>query len=161
MFGTCEDTLLDHIIDKRVRKEKVSREWIAKEVKKLITLPRFVASEHLVSSFMKRNGLSLRKATNLTTLADDVLLARAVSNMEFLTTHIPKMNIDCTIRMDEIAEYFEECRMHTVHEVGAQHVMIRSTGFSSMRIIAILAVTTSGRKLTPLLIWEEKQSGEI
>lgn len=161
LLDTYEDLLLDHIVEKRVRKEKVSREWIANETRKLVSLPEFVASERWVSSFMKRNGLSLRKVTNLTTLDDNTLLSRATSYMKFLGTHIPSMNIDRTILMDETAVYFEDCRMHTVDEVGAHHVVLRSIGFSSMRITVILAVTASGRKLPPLLIWKGKQSAEI
>eukprot|EP00644_Phytophthora_capsici_P010202 jgi/Phyca11/120428/e_gw1.41.340.1 len=110
---------------------------------------------------MKRNCLTLRKRTNLTTLGDDELVERAVSYMTYLGEHKPSMNRDRTILMDETAVYFEDARTHTVDEVGARHVVIRSTGFSSMRITAALAVTASGKKLPPCLIWKRKTRGSI
>ena len=45
--------------------------------------------------------------------------------------------------MDETAVYFEDARNQTVDNTGAWHVVIRSTGFASMRITVILAVTAS------------------
>ncbi|KAG1685012.1 hypothetical protein DVH05_009779 [Phytophthora capsici] len=59
-----------------------------------------------------------------------------------------------TVLMDETAVYFEDPRLDTVDVVGARHVVLRSTGFASMRITVVLAVTASGKKLTPLLIWK-------
>ncbi|ETO70560.1 hypothetical protein F444_12982 [Phytophthora nicotianae P1976] len=108
-----------------------------------------------------RGCLTLRKRTNLTTLGDDELVERAVSYMTYLGEHKPSMNRDRTILMDETAVYFEDARTHTVDEVGARHVVIRSTGFSSMRITAALAVTASGKKLPPSLIWKRKTRGPI
>ncbi|ETI30203.1 hypothetical protein F443_22678 [Phytophthora nicotianae P1569] len=108
-----------------------------------------------------RGCLTLRKRTNLTTLGDDELVERAVSYMTYLGEHKPSMNRDRTILMDETAVYFEDARTHTVDEVGARHVVIRSTGFSSMRITAALAVTASGKKLPPCLIWKRKTRGPI
>lgn len=63
-----------------MRKEKVSRQWIA-EIDIGMGITDFVASEGWVSNFMRRNGLSLRKTTNLTTLTDAELVDRAVSYM--------------------------------------------------------------------------------
>ncbi|GMF47998.1 unnamed protein product [Phytophthora fragariaefolia] len=84
-----EDMLYDLVIDKRLRKEKVTREWIADQA--LVyhaslhadddAPPPFAASQHWVSNFMARYSLSLRRRTNLTTLSDEALVGRAVSYM--------------------------------------------------------------------------------
>ncbi|KAG3068836.1 hypothetical protein PC122_g16775 [Phytophthora cactorum] len=58
--------------------------------------------------------------------------------------------------MDETAVYFEDARNQTVDIIGSRHVVVRSTGFLSMRITAVLAVTATGKKLLPLLIWKGK-----
>ncbi|KAG3062075.1 hypothetical protein PC121_g12744 [Phytophthora cactorum] len=110
---------------------------------------------------MQRNNLSLRRRTNLTTLTDEVLVDRAVSFMRFLQEHNPTMNLNKTVLMDETAIYFEDPRNQTIDEIGARHVVLRSTGFASMRITAALAVTASGKKLPPCLIWKRKTRGPI
>ncbi|KAE9052173.1 hypothetical protein PR001_g757 [Phytophthora rubi] len=110
---------------------------------------------------MARNNLTLRKRTNLTTLTDDVLVDRAEAFMKFLEDHKPQMNHERTILMDETAVYFEDARPYTVDEIGARHVVVRSTGFASMRITVMLAVTASGKKLPPCIIWKRKTRGSI
>eukprot|EP00644_Phytophthora_capsici_P014948 jgi/Phyca11/20524/fgenesh1_pg.PHYCAscaffold_65_\ len=62
--------------------------------------------------------------------------------------------MDHTVLMDETAVYFEDRRRQTVDVTGARHVVLKSTGFASMRITAVLAVTASGRKLLPLIVWK-------
>ncbi|OWZ21105.1 hypothetical protein PHMEG_0004400 [Phytophthora megakarya] len=160
------------VYDKRIRKEKVSRCWIATAAIALFQDSRteeeheedpirFVASDPWIQNFMNRNNLTLRKRTNLTTLTDEVLVSRAVSYMHYLTLHKPEMNLDRTILMDETAVYFEDARTNTVDDIGARHIVVRSTGFASMRITVMLAVTASGRKLPPCLIWKRKNRGSI
>ncbi|ETI39625.1 hypothetical protein F443_14791 [Phytophthora nicotianae P1569] len=146
VFGELEDTLVDMIYDLRISKEKVTREWIAAQARELFHSSRteeeaeehpirFTASDPWVSSFMQRHGFSLRRRTNLTTLTDEELVRRAVSFMSFLETH--------------------------KDVVGRRHVVIHSTGFASMRITAAFAVTASGKKLPPCLIWKRKTRGPI
>lgn len=38
--------------------------------------------------------------------------------------------------------------------VGARDAVLKSTGFASKLITTVLAVTTSGRKLLPLVVWK-------
>ncbi|KAJ8556659.1 hypothetical protein ON010_g9306 [Phytophthora cinnamomi] len=78
--------------------------------------------------------------------------------MKFLRSAVPAMDLNRTILMDETAVYFEDARNQTVDITGCRHVVVRSTGFSSMRITAVLAVSATGRKLPPLLIWKGKDS---
>ncbi|CEG37592.1 hypothetical protein PHYSODRAFT_249765 [Plasmopara halstedii] len=103
---------------------------------------------------MARYGLSLRRRTNLTILTDKVGIERAVSYMRFLQDQRPRLDLDQTVLMDETAEYFEDARNQTVDFVGARHVIVCSTGFASMRITVILAVSAASKKLPPILIWE-------
>lgn len=103
---------------------------------------------------MKRNDLSLRRVTNVTTLDDDTVIQRTVSFLAYLQQQRPEMEPSRTILMDETTVYFHDPHMLTVEETGAQHVVMHLTGFQSIRITAVLAVTASGHKLTPLLIWK-------
>eukprot|EP00644_Phytophthora_capsici_P018801 jgi/Phyca11/132229/e_gw1.143.16.1 len=90
---------------------------------------------------MKRNDLSLRRRTNLTTLSDEQLAS---------------FNFAHTVLMDETAVYFEDAREQTVEVRGSRHVVVKSTGFASMRVTAVLAITATGVKLPPLVIWKHK-----
>ncbi|KAG6590954.1 DDE superfamily endonuclease, CENP-B-like [Phytophthora cinnamomi] len=161
-----EDALYDEIVAKRLRKEKVTRAWIGHMARVIYASHHdddavfggFAASPHWITGFMRRYGLSLRRRTNLTTLTDETLVERAVSYMKFLRSAVPAMDLNRTILMDETAVYFEDARNQTVDITGSRHVVVRSTGFSSMRITAVLAVSATGRKLPPLLIWKGKAS---
>ncbi|KAG2790045.1 hypothetical protein Pcac1_g852 [Phytophthora cactorum] len=164
LSGAMEEALYDEVVAKRLKKEKVTRTWIGHMARVIFACQGttsaspdgFMASPHWITGFMRRYGLSLRRRTNLTTLSDDKLVDRAVSYMTFLQSAKPTMDLHRTILMDETAVYFEDAHNQTVDIIGSRHVVIRSTGFSSMWITAVLAVTATGKKLPPLLIWKGK-----
>ncbi|GMF42610.1 unnamed protein product [Phytophthora lilii] len=158
-----EEALYDEVVAKRLKKQKVTREWIGHMARVIFACQQsdtmgpsgFVASPHWVTGFMRRYGLSLRRRTNLTSLTDEVLVTRAISYMNYRQSAIPDMDFDRTVLMDERAVYFEDARNQSVDLIGSRHVVVRSTGFASMRITAVLAVS---RKLPPLLIWKGKST---
>ncbi|KAG4243424.1 hypothetical protein PC116_g8720 [Phytophthora cactorum] len=164
LSGAMEEALYDEVVAKRLKKEKVTRAWIGHMARVIFACQGttsaspdgFMASPHWITGFMRRYGLSLRRRTNLTTLSDDKLVDRAVSYMTFLQSAKPTIDLHRTILMDETAVYFEDARNQTVDIIGSRHVVVRSTGFLSMRITAVLAVTATGKKLLPLLIWKGK-----
>ena len=61
--------------------------------------------------------------------------------------------------MDETAVYFEDCRTQTIDFEGRRHVIMKSAGFSSMRITAYVGVWATGERAAPLLIHKGKDSG--
>ncbi|KAJ8578384.1 hypothetical protein ON010_g810 [Phytophthora cinnamomi] len=103
---------------------------------------------------MRRYDLSLRRPTNLTTLTDDAPTDRAVCFMAYLSPRVDVLSIDHTVLMDETAVHFEDPRRQTIDETGAEHVVLQSTGFASMRVTAVLAVSATGLKLPPLVVWK-------
>jgi hypothetical protein len=166
LLASVEETLFDLIIERRIRKEKVTRDWIAETALALFEhsggeAGTFLASENWVTRFMDRFDLTIRRRTNLTTLDDEVLVGRAVAYMEFLELHKPNMDPARVVLMDETALYFEDLRDTTVEQEGARHIVIRSTGFASMRVTLILAVTMSGRKLMPIIVEKGKATFEF
>lgn len=50
--------------------------------------------------------------------------------------------------------YFEDPRRDIIDVTGARHVVLRSSGFASMRITVALTVTAAGMRL--LVIWKGK-----
>jgi len=105
---------------------------------------------------MKRNDLSLRRRTNLTVISDDVLVQFAVGFMSFLGDLRTQCSPEHSVLMDETAVFFEDARDTTEYATGARHVVVWSTGFASMRITVVVAVTASDRKLIPLVTWKHK-----
>ncbi|KAG2888950.1 hypothetical protein PC115_g19907 [Phytophthora cactorum] len=72
VLGEAEDTLVDLIYDRRLKKEKVTRDWIAAQARLMFHESRteeeheghpirFAASDPWVTAFMQRNNLSLRR----------------------------------------------------------------------------------------------------
>ena len=159
-LGELEDILFDQILFLRSNKEKVSRSWIQATAKTMATseigYSDFAASDRWLSGFMERYGLSLRRTTNLTILTDDEVTNRAVKYMQYLNSKRNTIDLDNCVLMDESALYFEDPRRDTVEMMGARHVVLKSSGFASMRITVVLAVTASAKKTTPLLIWKGK-----
>ncbi|GMF28180.1 unnamed protein product [Phytophthora lilii] len=118
LSAAMKEALYDEVVAKRLKKQKVTREWIGHMARVIFACQQsdtmgpsgFVASPHWVTWFMRRYGLSLRRRTNLTTLTDEVLVTRAISYMKYLRSAIPDMDFDRTVLMDETAVYFDNAR---------------------------------------------------
>lgn len=119
----------------------------------------FAASERWLCAFMRRYGLSLGCTTNLTTLTDVELVRRAARFMSYLSKLKSRFDLSRIILMDETTVYFEDPRRETVDFVGSRHLVLRSTGFASMRVAAVLAVAANGTKLLPLVICKKRTTG--
>ena len=157
-----ENVLFDQIVEMRTRKMKVSRSLMRGFAQKLAqeaSLSDFKASSTWCTLFMGRFKLSLRRVTNLTTLTDSQLVQRSVDYMMFLQETLKSVSRNRTLLMDETAIYFEDCRTQTIDFEGRRHVIMKSTGFSSMRITACVGVWATGDRAAPLLIHKGKDSG--
>lgn len=160
VLGELEEILFQEIVDLRIAKVKVTREFVSDRAHELaedhgLSLK---ACDSWVSKFMARHELSLRRMTNLTTLTDDQLIQHY---LKYLRGLMPTLNRANTLLMDETAIYFEDARMHTVDIKGRHHVVIKSTGFASMRITAVISVWANGRKAVPLIIHKGKENNQI
>ena len=71
------------------------------------------------------------------------------------------LNLAKTLCMDETAVYFEDARTQTVDLSGRRHMIIRSTGFASMRITVVASVWADGRKAPPVIIHKGNDSATI
>ncbi len=101
---------------------------------------------------MKWNGISLCRMTNLTTLTDNQLLQRAVDYMKYLQSRKHNLNLHKTLLMDETAVYFEGTRTQTVDLSGQRHVIMKSSGFASMRVTVVASIWADGKKAPPVVI---------
>lgn len=157
-----ETLIVDMILMERAEKHRVRRSDVlrwARGIARENNIDNFKASDHWLHNFMQRNGLSLRKRTNLTTLDDNKLLNRAFEFMKYLKRKVrPEHDLKQIVLMDETAVYLEDPRENTVDITGARHVIIKSTGFSSMRITCMLAIRADGSKITPVIISKKARS---
>lgn len=164
LLGTLEECLYEKIIELRIYKVKVTRSWIREQALLIANengITTFLASNTWCDSFMERYRLSLRRITNLTLLSDEQLIQRTIEFMLYLNKMKLEINLEKTVLMDETSVYFEDTRAHTVDIKGRKHVIIKSTGFSSMRITACIAIFANGNKCPPLVIHKAKDSNII
>jgi hypothetical protein len=159
-LGILEDIIADEIVELRIQKLKVTRDYIRDRARELAFESgiELDAGNSWCTKFLKRNGFSLRRVTNLTTLDDDTLVSRAVGYCKFLQSCLPDIDLSKTLLADETAVYFKDSKRTTVNETGKRHVVFRSTGFSSMRVTVLLSMWADGKKGTPLVIHKGKKN---
>ena len=112
----------------------------------------FKASDGWLTKFMERNLFSFRRVTNLCTLTEGKLLSRALEYFKYVGNIWKVSMASNTILMDETAVYLEDPRRTTIDTMGSRHVLLKSTGFASMRLTVVLAVKADGIRVTPLVI---------
>jgi hypothetical protein len=161
-----EDILKGLILEERQEGNRVNgslvKQW-ALELAAEHQIEKFNASCGWLDKFLQRNELSFRRGTNLTSLTMHELVQRAFRYMDFLQQKIltpPGIYHSHTVLMDETAVYLEDPRQVSVNEKGRRHVILKSTGFASMRVTVLLSVRPNGTKLTPVIIFKKaKETG--
>jgi DDE superfamily endonuclease len=162
-LGVLEEIIADEVIELRIMKIKVTRTFISERAIQLAQENNIElkATGPWLDGFMSRNNFSLRRTTNFTLLTDDILLSRAVSYMKFLRKHIRLISLSKTLLMDETAVYFEDNRTQTIDIKGRKHIIMKTTGFSSMRVTVMLSMWADGRKSKPVVLYKGKQTNDF
>ena len=128
----------------------------AKEVAIMNGVDNFKASDGWLHMLLDQNGYCFWQITNLTSLTLEKLIKRAISYMVYLlNAKNPSLAFNQTILMDETAVYLEDPCQATINVSGKRHVMLKSTGFASMQVTMILAVSGTGRKLPPMIMYKK------
>ena len=157
LLGMLEDIVYDEVMNLRLQNIQVKRSWIhavAENIARENGYTEFKASPGWVNRSMARRNLSPRRTTNLTRLTDSEVIERAVSYILFLHKALSTEGlrpVDVVI-MDETAVFFETVHRSTVNPIGSKHVMMKTTGFASMRVTALLAVRGDASKCKPFII---------
>ena len=154
LLGDMEECLFNEIVEMRVANVKVTRAFICDRAQQMAAEHEleFSASKQWITNFMQRNRLSLRRTTNFTLLKEEELVSRAINYMAFLMKVKLAYDPRRTLLMDETAVYLEDSRTITVDIRGRKHVIMKTTGFSSMRITVVASVWANGQRATPLVI---------
>ena len=154
-----EELLFEYIFQRRMAKERVTKKSIknkALELARDLNITNFIASSGWMTRFFSRYELTLRQSTNLTKLTDLEVITRAADYFAFLRPLLYKYYPSHTVLMDETDVYYETTATSTVDVVGAKHVVMKTTGLSSMRIMAVLAVRASRVRVMPATIFKGK-----
>lgn len=163
LLGELEDIIYNEIMEMRSANMKVSRQFIHDRALQLAadSNVQLSASSHFVTDFMRRHKLSLRRTTNATTLTEDKIISNGLNYMNYVREAKLTINESKTALMDETAVYLEDPRTQTIEIRGRKHVVMKSTGFSSMRLTVIGAVWANGQKIPPCVIHKGPYSGQI
>ena len=82
----------------------------------------------------------------MTTLTNEQLIQRGVDYMTFLQSKIPIIRLNNMLLMDKTAIFFQDTWTQTIDFEGWRPVIMKSTGFLSMRITACMSLWADGCK---------------
>ena len=107
-----------------------------------------------LDQFMRRNCLSIRRATNKPILSADELSSRGACFIRHIRDIISREGIELSdiYNVDETAIFADAVDDTTVDFTGSTSVQIGATGFEKLRFTGIVAASASGRKLRPVII---------
>jgi DDE superfamily endonuclease len=112
--------------------------------------------EMCVSRWLKRIGVTLRCATHIgqnPVFENEIMENFAIETVDAIVSNgIPASHI---VNMDETNIYFDQQGRMTLHEKGAKTVSLITTGCSA-RCTVLLAVSASGEKLKPMIVFKGK-----
>ena len=130
----------------------------AKALAKEMGITNFSGAQSWCTRFMKRNYLSIRCKTTLSQRRPSDFEEKASTFRQFCLMKIEEKNIDhnCIVNMDEVPVPFDMPPNRTIEQVGANSVPIITTGNEKTSCTVVLACSSSGLKLPPMVIFKRK-----
>jgi len=156
-----EDALKHWVLEMRSVGRSVSTVSIrlkAKTLAKELGIMNFSGAQSWCTRFMKRNNFSIRSKTTLAQRLPADFEEKAGIFREFCHTKIAEKNIhqDCIFNMDEVPIPFDMPANRTIEQIGANSVPIVTTGNEKTSCTVVLACSSSGFKLPPMVIFKRK-----
>ena len=166
-FAPLEKTLANWVVEKRCGGYIVTRAKIRVEALRLKqniafnALPgvdKFSASNGWLQRFMNRHALCIRVRTKVAQKLPIELEAKVMSFQRFVIDQRKLHNSDLAHigNMDETPMCFDMVPNRTVNPVGEKTVLVKTTGHEKSNFTCVLAVTASGVKLPPFVIFKRK-----
>lgn len=136
----------------------VSMRLKANTLAKEMGIMNFIGTQSWCTRFMKRNNLSIRCKTTLAQRLPADFKEKASIFREFCQKKIVEKSIhyDCIFNMDEVPIPFDMPANRTIEQVGANSVPIMTTGNEKTTCTVVLACSSSGLKLSPMVIFKRK-----
>jgi len=160
-YYKLEELLVQKIKEKRLNKQRVSRDWIVKEAKDIFGDEKFVGSSGWFSNFRKRWRISRRVATHIIQKLKDDYAVELKTYLE----EVRRFRFDAEMRekkevivgnMDEVCMKFNMSDGSTYDFVGQKQVSLTSCGGSKATFTVMLAILSDGTKLPPLVVFKSK-----
>ena len=158
-----EDELMKWILEKReIQNVSVSTGAIRMKALSLIKpiIPSFKASEGWARGFLQRNNLVLRAKTSIAQMLPADLeekIARFRQDVCYIRIN-GDFDYDLIANMDETPVYFDMVPSRTVDRKG---IKVRTTKSEKRRITAVLACSSTGKMLPPMLIFKGTTSRSV
>jgi len=114
----------------------------------------FKASRGWLEKFMKQNGLSLRRKTNVAQQDPDRMVAKLVSYVIQVRRLQEKHNYKASdiIAMDETPVWCDMLSETTVDVTGKKSITLKSTGHKKARVLVCLVAKADGSKLKSMVV---------
>ena len=166
LSNEMEETLLEWIMERRLKMLRVSRKIIRKKALLIYedlkhTAPdrydeNFEATTGWLFKFMKRNNLSLRRKTSVAQKDPDLLISKIVSYILRVRRLRMKYSYQPSdiIVFDETPVWADMVSDTTVDVVGKKTVSMKTTGHEKCRVTAGLAAKSDGTKLKPIIVFK-------
>ena len=123
-------------------------------------IPSFKASEGWARGFLQRNNLVLRAKTSIAQMLPADLeekIARFRQDVCYIRIN-GDFDYDLIANMDETPVYFDMVPSRTVDRKGKKSIKVRTTKSEKRRITAVLACSSTGKMLPPMLIFNTSRS---
>lgn len=161
-----DDLLLGVIRDEWTEGHSVTASQVKKWALALAKMKRqrsFVSSDNWLKRIVRRHRLSLKDAASVVPLSPEELAHRATCFMQYLLSlNDGEPNLQETILVDETIIYVEDPRVVTLDGNGARtDVSLKTSKFDSKRIAVVLAVSATGRKLPPLVLFNQPSGASL
>ena len=156
-----EDNLQHWALEMRSVGRSISTIFIRlkpKALAKEMGITNFTGAQSLCTRFMKRNNLSIRRKTTLSQRLPADFEEKASAFREFCLAKIEEKNIDhnCILYMNEVPIPFDVLANRTIEQIGANSVPIMTTANEKASCTVVLACSSSGLKLPPMVIFKRK-----
>ena len=120
---------------------------------------QFVASRGYLTRYMDRWGLSLRVSNIMTpcSIIQGTSLQRNIMELWkccFSLRMKFNIQIENIVNIDEVPVWFDVDSIKVLDKKGKKHVSIKSNGRDKKKITVVLAVSATGYKFPPLMIFE-------
>eukprot|EP01022_Parablepharisma_sp_SALTPOND_P025216 TRINITY_DN5814_c0_g1_i1.p3 TRINITY_DN5814_c0_g1~~TRINITY_DN5814_c0_g1_i1.p3 ORF type:complete len:467 (+),score=47.20 TRINITY_DN5814_c0_g1_i1:1965-3365(+) len=156
-----EDRLFKWFKDMRARQLPVRRKDMHEQALKFarrMHVPRgFKASKNWVEAFMKRNRITLRQKTRISTRnAKDITIA-IQKFYATLNEMIDKNNYKDIWNYDEVGIFFEPGATQTLETKGSKTVSVLSVQATYMKMTIIIMISATGLLAPPVLLFHNQK----
>ena len=116
--------------------------------------PDFTASHGWSTRFLRRHNLTIRSKTSVAQKLPADLEDKKEAFLLNIAQLLEQDDFELIVNMDETPAFFDMLPSRTVAPAGSKQVIIRSTGSDKKHLTVVLAVSSDGDALPPMIIFK-------